>query len=60
MKGFRLPKIDLEVKRPLNTAIPLSSMTSTHVRRISDINKVKPRVGRTIIGDVYGTYPRFE
>ena len=42
------------MKRPLNAAIPLSSMTNTRVRHINDINKVKARVGHTITGDVYG------
>ena len=49
-----MPKQDLEVKRPLNAAIPLSSMTSTRVRRINDNNEVKPRVDHTIIDNVYG------
>jgi hypothetical protein len=54
VKGLKLPRSDLEVKRPLNAAIPLSSMPSTRMRRINDTNKAKPPVGHTIIGDVYG------
>ena len=54
IKGFKIPKKELYVSRPMNVAIPLSSMHSTPVRRKSDPTKVKPPVGHTIIGDVYG------
>jgi hypothetical protein len=54
VNGLKIPCKEFKKKRQINEAHILGNMTRSSVKRKPIINKKKPKVGHTIVGDVYG------
>jgi hypothetical protein len=54
VNGFKTPHKEFTKKWQINEAHILGNMTRSSVKRKTIIDKRKPKIGHTIVGDVYG------